>query len=183
LPDGSWSEDDLIFGAVRNPWEWYVSYFFSKVQKGKLIRTKLNHPTPFRSFAQFMHFIFFETDHPIRFPANRDASFDFTAMRRDGVGMLTEYHRQMFYYNGAYLPQRICRLESVREDLKQVARALGLDIDHRIDIHPVERKSPLGHGPYQEYYTPELRQLVAEREREFIERYNYDFSDHVLTER
>lgn len=65
----------------------------------------------------------------------------------------------------------IGRYETLDEDWRRLCDAVGMTHS------PLERINPTEHGPYTDYYTDELRGLVAVRFAEEIDRFRFRFGE------
>lgn len=74
----------------------------------------------------------------------------------------------MYDADGKCLVDYIGKLENIEDDFKKITQHLGLEA-----TLPHSNKSK--HKSYQEYYSPETRDIVAEHFKEDIELFNYEF--------
>ncbi|MFT4076446.1 MAG: hypothetical protein QM647_13050 [Asticcacaulis sp.] len=179
-----------VLGTVRNPWDYYVSWYH--FQQGQ------ENPNPlFRICSEDGALGFEGTVRNLVGLVDDDARIDRLAaifpdhfvnhglnlrrqciesLRGSGKGFYTFLHDRL--YAGAEAPQ-VLRMESLREQLygltlggtivEQARMKAFLDTTPRLNVS--ER------GRYGDYYSPELRDLVACRDRPVIETYGYSFQD------
>ncbi len=177
-----------VLGLVRNPWAYYVSWFH--FQQGSRWQNPL-----FRLCSDGGTLGF---DATVTNLANlhadtrrldlleqachdtfQSAGLNLTKrcvadLRRSGVGFYTFLHDRM--YAGAD-PLSVVRTEHLRGELAATLRRIGGLPEDRVDEF-LRRAPPMNvsrHGHYRDYYGPILRDLVAERDRSVIERYDHRF--------
>jgi Sulfotransferase domain len=179
----AWSElprqfrDRPAFCVVRNPWDWYVSWYHHLVKSGP-------------------RFAGLDPGHPKR--ANWETAFEggrstfkeavttlcegrlehpfADAVRRRDADLYTEYVRTL-----AGRAIRRDRLEPGRFERLIPFTVEFLD-RHALLTDPLrdalEQSPPTNateHGPYRDYYDDELRELVAHKSRWLTERFEYEF--------
>lgn len=139
----------IIF--VRNPWDWYVSLysFEQQVIPGQ------------NAWAQGT---FEEVVRGSRMP--------------EGRGLATPQSYFETFIAGIPEDQlHVGRYENLREDSHRILDEVGCDnldrVKRRILTSPPVNAAI--HAPYQNYYTPELRDYVAERNSRLIDRFGYRF--------
>lgn len=75
--------------------------------------------------------------------------------------------------NGHIAVTKIGRFERLEEDFKEICRYLRLPVHFPLVPH----LNRTAHGPYQDYYDDDLRELVARRFRDDIEAFGYMWND------
>lgn len=177
-----------IFGLVRNPWSYYVSWYSFQVAKPK--------PNPIYAVASEQGRLGFAgtvrnlvnlcDEEALRVAITRQLPDHFVnhginLTRRclepiggSGLGFYSFLFRRMF---GDGSGVTFGRMESLRQDLLEFAQKIGIDVtlamrDFLVNAAPLNTSR---HEPYQSYYTPELRELVAVRDRLVIEQFGYVF--------
>ena len=140
---------------VRNPWDWYVSRYHYRRQ------TKQDRRSEFTLNATFEEMV-----HEACTGRYAEGGRDFYTLRFDrAVGEGPESGRLT-----------VGRYERLIEDLMTFFREhdvpVGDDVERRLRAAPRVRASE--HDHYRTYYTPELRDLVAER-CQLVERFGYEF--------
>lgn len=148
-------DDYFTFAFVRNPWDRLVSWYEMIVQRSvdpqayKLTLWKylLDHS---RSFDDFIR--------------------NCTGVIQDVDGVKSFMFPQTDYLcdeNGKPLVQFIGRFERYETDAREILRRL--DLDHLA----LPKLNASVHRDYRDYYTPETRQVVAERFARDVETFGY----------
>jgi hypothetical protein len=70
-------------------------------------------------------------------------------------------------------------MESLRKDLSRMLEKVSQPVtaDMRAYIEKDAPRNASAHSAYSDYYSTELRELVARRDAEIIERHRYRFGD------
>jgi hypothetical protein len=163
-----------VLSFVRNPWDWYVSWYHYTVQKPRdLARGLLFHGIFDGGTSSFAEVVenactgrFEHGDGRILRTA-RDLQVDF-------------YTARLLTVLGTGLDSRrltIGRFERLVDDLEDFLKEHRVPIPHGFDAG-VRAQAPVRvseHGAYRDYYDPKLRKLVESRARPIIERFGYTF--------
>ena len=179
-----------VLGAVRNPWEFYVSWYYhvwprdaatpltswltenGKQQFEGATRNALNLGTHNERLDALIEKLPDEVDYRKRNIPNitKDA---LRKIRGTGVGYYTFRFDHLF---GNADEVFFCRQERLRPDLIHFLERVGTATDEiRTYIVGSEKKNTASHTHYSSYYTPELAELVSIRDRAMIERFGYVF--------
>lgn len=172
-----------VFSVVRNPWDWYVSWYHYLKGSGRL-------PTH-RKLVRANNDLFVRVSGDFRndFPTTVANLFDeafwdcqpprgrtlHRARRRD-VGLLTMHvHRQL----GDPPPPGVVvgATESLRPDFLGFLRGIGLSLPQAF-VRDLERRRPLNRSrrrDFRGYYDDDLRALIGHKERAVISAYGYTF--------
>ena len=152
-----------IFGFVRNPFDWYVSWytylrkrrndpFFNRVSEGGS-----------KSFGETLRTVF-ETD--IAGMLGRNCLFTDSP-----------FGCYLNYVFGNNLREiRLGKFESLREDLLRIWRSmveLPASLEAQIRLYPEVNKGQ--RGDYRAYYDQPLRRLVERRDQLVLDRFDYRF--------
>lgn len=147
----------LIFGTIRHPLEWYVSFYAD--QKEGTLFNDLTHC----EFEEFLRRCFFKE---IRILHN----LNFPKIRKEGIGIYTECYN--YCYGGADFKPDIhfIKVENLREGLIHL---LKLN-EHQIKIFDaMERWRTSEHRYYLEYYNQEMIDWIKAGDKKIIEKHNY----------
>ena len=179
-----------VLGAVRNPWEFYVSWYHHVwprdaatplvswvTENGKLgfegtTRNALNLGANDERLDVLIEMLPDQVDYRSRNIPNITKE----AMRRvrgTGVGYYTFRFNHLFENAEDVF---ICRLETLRQDLVGFFEGIGAATDELRDyVLHADKKNISEHLHYSAYYTPELAELVSLRDRPLIKRFGHVF--------
>lgn len=141
--------------CVRDPWDWTVSGWLHVTQN----RPAFSNPPAFQDFVLGGG----------ERPTIRQYAHKFTS-----ASAYVAYHTQLTQWEhlcsgGRYAEiDAVCRFESLTDDLND-AFGLEIDLPH---VNRSERK------PYREYYDETTRRIVADRNRQLINRFGYEFASN-----
>jgi len=179
-----------VLGAVRNPWEFYVSWYYhvwprdaatpltswltenGKHQFEGMTRNALNLGTDNERLDALIAMLPDEVDYRKKNIPNitKEAV---RKIRGTGVGYFTFRFNHLF---GNVDEVFFCRQEKLRTDLIHFLERIGAASEEiRAYIRDSEKKNTADHSHYSSYYTPELAALVSLRDREVIDRFHYRF--------
>jgi hypothetical protein len=178
-----------VLGFVRNPWSYYVSWYFFQLERpnpnflfrilsddGELdfnatIRNMLNLGAGsvrldllLRSLPKTY------SNQGLNLPAP-----ELAPIRDTRLGFYTFLYR--YLYSGGDRPTIVGRLEDLRAELLPMLASVGQPVSDVMQRY-VEDEAPRNssrHTAYKDYYSPEIRDLVAERDAEVIARHGYRF--------
>jgi hypothetical protein len=184
-----------ILGIVRNPWEFYVSWYehvrprnsssilFSWLSDhGKLgfietIRNALNLGLNDKRLDVLIEMLPEHFDYSRRNIPNITKD-SIRKVRGTGVGYYTFRFNQLF---GKADDVFFCRLDSLREDLVTFFDGVGAATDELRDyVLSLDKKNTSEHTHESSYYTDELAKLVGIRDRQLVERFGFVFEGHAL---
>jgi len=185
-----------VLGTVRNPWEFYVSWYHHHHSSDRYSPSK---NVLFCSVSEDRKLDFIQTiRNALNLGANDDKldfliqalpeNFDYQkthipnltkdVMRRirgAGIGLYTFRFNQLF---GQADDIYFCRVESLRSDLMAFFERIGAASDAlRGYLLGLDKKNTSEHLHYSTYYTPELAELVSIRDRQLVERFGFTFED------
>jgi hypothetical protein len=156
-----------IFALLRNPWSWYVSWFaFCKANRDN---------EEFRRNYSPGETEFEDTIRNLLRPGHCDPVIN-EFMARENIGLL-EMHR--FHIMDLEVESHDItygRMECLAADFSAFLEDWGIDIPNGIQSAlqgPPQNRSE--HGPWREYYSGKLRDLVGEKERMVIGLGGYSF--------
>ena len=184
-----------VIGMVRNPWDWYVSWYaFNR-------RPNINNPL-FNVVSDSGQSDFKTTITNLINLASDSATSkmyrdDLTRMLPDsldgnrGAGLTRESISELSKQRAGYyswLTERmlgdtkkeqtfIGRFENLKEDFLDIMETLAIKEKQALqeELDSCGRRNVSRHSHYSHYYDDELRDLVASRENGLIEKYGYEF--------
>ncbi|HWO41360.1 MAG TPA: hypothetical protein VNO43_06110 [Candidatus Eisenbacteria bacterium] len=185
-----------VLGTVRNPWEFYVSWYhyhytdalyspsknvlFYCVSNDRTldfvqtVRNALNLSANEDRINDLIRLLPDKFDHKQRkFPnLTKDTA---RRIRGSSVGLYTFRFNELF---GQADDVFFCRVESLRADLIRFFDSIGAASEAlRNYVLEVDKKNTSEHFHYSAYYTAELAELVAIRDHRLIERFGFTFED------
>jgi hypothetical protein len=190
--DGAWSHTPYsslpthwrhlpAFCVVRNPWDWYVSWFHYQMARGPRRRARAHGGDPWGKWAVWEGALR-SGEADFQEAVTRACTGDFehplrSVMREEGIDLYSARVREII---GAALDQpnfTVLRFEQgLRKPLLRYLRA-------QTEVPPglaaaIRRSPPIRvseHGPYPDYYDDGLRDLVGEKARWLCGRFQYKF--------
>ena len=178
-----------ILGFVRNPWSYYVSWYSfqqDQINPNFLFRIlsdegRLDFGATLRNMLD-LGAGSIRLDLVLRaLPAtysNRGINlpnFALAPIRNTRLGFYTYLYR--YLYGGHGNPVQIGRMEELRDELPPMLEAAGQPLSEPMRAYIAEAapRNTSQHDSYVHYYSDSLRDLVAERDAEVIERHGYRF--------
>lgn len=184
-----------ILGVIRNPWDWYVSWYafnnlrgvknplFNIVSRGKQASFKETIENLIRYPESNTRNETFKRSHRALLPENfkNDGGAGFTKacvdiFQSDVRGYYSLLAERMF--GGNFDSVTLLRFEHLANDLNEAMSVLRVperdNILAELKQQPPKNSSARGH--YAHYYDDELRELVAEKEQPIIQRFSYEFN-------
>ncbi len=173
-----------VLGVVRNPWEYYVSWFSFQSERRTYVWEVFSENGALDFEATTRRMLAAGEDDalidrliaraPVEFPHRQ---MNLTRACIEGIrgrpyGWYTFLFRRMY----AELPVHFIHKENLREELLDFLRKQGFEsraLEERVRQAPPANTT--SHSPYRGYYPPSLARLVAEREREIAGRFGYVF--------
>jgi hypothetical protein len=179
-------------GFVRNPWSYYVSWYFFQLER----------PNPNFLFRVLSDNGQLDFNATVRNMLNLGAgsvrlelllralpktysnqglnlpSPELEPIRDTRLGFYTYLYRHL--YTGGAQPTIVGRLEELRAEFTAMLTSVGQAVSSEMQRY-VEDEAPRNasnHSAYTEYYSPETRDLVAERDAEVILRHGYRFEGY-----
>ncbi|OHB78464.1 MAG: hypothetical protein A2W31_00060 [Planctomycetes bacterium RBG_16_64_10] len=137
----------FTFTVVRNPWAKVVSHYGYRLKRDKLCRDGDR-----LGFADWVRLAYGQND---------PRYYDVPKMFMPQVDWITDDH-------GAMLVDFVGRFEDLEGSFAEICRRLGV-------VATLPHLKRTDHGPYQEYYTPEARGIVARWFARDIEQFGYGF--------
>jgi hypothetical protein len=180
-----------VLGLVRNPWSYYVSWYTFQLKRPHpnfLFRIlsdegQLNFDATLRNMlnlgAGSLRLDLLTRALPPAY-GNQGLNlpgFALEPIRSTQLGFYSYLYR--YLYDGAGSPTVVGRMESLREDLSRMLEKVSQPVtaDMRAYIEKDASRNASAHSAYSGYYSRELRELVARRDADVIERHRYRFED------
>jgi hypothetical protein len=180
-----------VLGFVRNPWSYYVSWYNFQSQRpapNALFRIlsdngRLDFTATIRNMLE-LGAGSSQLDAVIgELPASYGNSglnlpkFAFAPIRNSGLG----FYSFLYQYLYGELDRKLTveRAEELRPRLLDFLQHVGHRVTNALNDFVLDAavRNTSAHGPYADYYSDELRDLVAEREKLVISRHGYQFGD------
>lgn len=182
------------FGFVRNPWDWYVSWYAfnilnplrNPIFRAVSVNGTLNFKTSMENLLKLGQPDFRPMRESIAkgLPVTRESNLGsgITAatllnMDESERGYLSWLWRYMFLCQGAFDGVTFGRFENLRSEIVRLLEGFGISIPDEmieaIQAAPAVNTSP--HQHYRNYYDRELRNLVAIKDREYMQMFDYRF--------
>jgi hypothetical protein len=179
-----------VIGLVRNPWSYYVSWYAFQAgmpqpnalfrilsDEGRLgfegtIRNMLDLGSGGKQLDEIVGAL------PTAY-GNRGLNLpgpELAAIRGTGLGFYGFLYAYMYSGEG---PLHVARMERMREELPSMLLAAGEPITDAAAefLAAAPARNATDHRPYWDYYTTDLRELVAQRDAAVIERHGYRFGE------
>ena len=185
-----------VLGTVRNPWEFYVSWYYHQHSNSRYSPTK---NVLFGCLSENRSLGFVQTVRNALDLGVRDDkldsliqslpdSFDYHKrnipnvtkdvmqdIRGSGLGLYTFRFNQLF---GQADDVFFCRVETLRSDLISFFERIGVINDElRRYVFGLGKKNTSERNHYSRYYTTELAELVYIRDRQLVKRFGYVFEN------
>jgi tetratricopeptide (TPR) repeat protein len=194
------SADLPAVGMVRNPWDWYVSWYAFNKRPG--IKNQLFHVVSDGGDANFKatvtNLVQLGSDRP-ESAKHRDTLIQILPDSLDGnrgVGLTKDSIRELAeagtgYYSWLFARMLgdetqhntfIGRFENLKDDFLEIMERLSVKETDSLksEFDKRDRKNVSRHSHYSHYYDDELHDLVAAREKQLIKKYGYEFENVKL---
>jgi Flp pilus assembly protein TadD len=183
-----------IVGLVRNPWDWYISWY--AFNKKPQIRNPLFNIVSDGGSGSFKatvtNLINLGAEHGERRRKDLISLLPDSLDGNRGVGLTKASILELAACSGGYYSwlfgrmlgreaddqTLIGRFENLQEDFLAIMRQLDVGEAAALQetLQQRQRKNVSRHSHYSHYYDDELRDLVARRDRSLIERFDYHFA-------
>ncbi len=179
-----------VLGLVRNPWSYYVSWYAfqtARRQPNALFQIVSNDgQLGFEGTIRNMLELASGSALLDRIVAALPVCYvgkglnlpgpELAAIRDTGTGFYSFLYSYMY---GSAEPLRIAHMESMREELPPLLRAIGQTVSEAAAsfLATAAPRNTSPHRHYSEHYSSELRDLVRERDSMVIEKYGYNFGE------
>lgn len=183
-----------ILGTVRNPWDFYVSWYHFQISNEGYSPSKnalfccLSHNRSLNFVQTIRNALDLGTDEEKLNPLIQSLPEEFDYQKRhipnltreqmrpirgSGLGLYTFRFNQMF---GQLNEISFCRLEFLRDELLCFFDRVGVaNEDLRRYVLSLDKQNTSEHRHYANYYPKDLAHLVLARDHPLIERFGYVF--------
>lgn len=163
----------FIFGTVRNPWDWYVSLYHSHYQNPHSF-----FKSTFKGVNSFSEWI----DVFLNLKSGKMHDLNFNEINRLNVGPYGYRYLKVYSLNNNLSFDNTCKIDIIdtkelnsnfvslleKNDLLSDKELMSKILNHS-KIHTSKR------GDYREFYDEKSIQIVYEKEKKIINKYNYEF--------
>ncbi|HKJ19760.1 MAG TPA: hypothetical protein VJ993_03775, partial [Woeseiaceae bacterium] len=183
-----------VVGFVRNPWDWYVSWYaFNNVKRirSPLFKVVSNAGTAgFKSTVSNLVNLGSRNEASEKHRAELVSMLPETLDGNRGVGLTKSSITELAASNQGYYSwlfermlgqesnsrAQIGRFENLQNDFFDILEQLGVDEVEAIRsaLQSRERKNTSRHSHYSHYYDDELRALVRREDASLIDRFDYE---------
>jgi len=152
-----------IIGVIRNPWDWYVSWYSFRHKEG--------HSPQFGdlfegSFESFLQKIFFDR-HGIRNDINLDE------LRSFGIGPYTgRYKNSYCCEDGNFANVSMIKMEDLYAGM---ISEMKLTVEQIKILNSMNKVNTSSHPHYSTLYTDKTCKWITDREQFIIHKYGYSF--------
>ena len=181
-----------VIGFIRNPWDWYVSFYYHKRFRLDVLRDDpalenldfasatraLLHlgsdGPPFNEVKQ--GFVNLCPEVPPLESMGVTKS-ELQGFRDEGIGFYTWMVLRMFTCNRSLDDVRLGRFESLVDEIVRLLVEFEYEVTDEMSatLSALKNPNPTNHDHYSKYYDDELRAQVAEQDRLIVERFDYKF--------
>jgi hypothetical protein len=184
-----------ILGTVRNPWEFYVSWYHHHHSDQRYLPLfcglsedrKLNFARTIHNALELSYMderldliiegLAEHFDYTSRHISNLTRN-EIRKIRGSGMGLYSFRFNQMF---GEADDIYFCRVESLRADLMTFFERIGVANEAlRNHVAALDKKNISEHIHCSSYYTPELADLVSIRDSLLLQKFGYTFEQGPL---
>jgi hypothetical protein len=179
-----------VLGTVRNPWSYYVSWYFFQLERPNpnfLFRVlsdegRLDFNATVRNMLDLgygsirLDMLLRSLPKSYGNPGLNLPAQELERIRNSRLGFYSFLYRHL--YSGVGKPVVVARLEALRQELLPMLQGAGQPVDDamRQFVDDEAPRNSSQHAPYAEYYSPEVRDLVAQRDADVIEMHDYRFA-------
>jgi len=168
-----------VLASIRNPWSWYVSWWAFLKTTTKYSGMK-GHPNYFWNsnlkFKEYMKIMFDDNRNKKlidkQMLVGNEFEYVFRDMVNDDCGFYTLTWKYMTRINGKDAVDHYFKMENVRKELITYLKLSGKSEKNILNSNAIRTSL---HKGYQGYYDTELMNLVAHKDREIINKFDYTF--------
>lgn len=175
IPCRNTLKDKLFVSSIRNPWDWYVSWYHFTIKDDRVKKFRHGSDGP-STFKEFITKLYNQKNGTF-------SSMDFSIMHRLGIGPYTYRYINMCYNKHIGLLKKedlnddklldidyFIRVEDVKGGVEELYDMIGYSGSTDMDIFNSTKRDH-----YSKYYTDELIELVRDRERIIVDKFNYEY--------
>jgi len=189
-----------LLGFVRNPWDWYVSWFCFNQQKpgninplyfvmsdggkndfGATIRNMIsfgrNSEESLRRLDELRKML------PDTLEGNRGIGLSKSCLEgAEGSFYTWQFRRMLSDDSGSLDGVHFGRLENLRVDFLNFLASFGVAVSQELKtfVETGEKQNSSVHDHYSNYYDEDLRLLIEDHDRLFVEKFGYTFSHQLF---
>ena len=181
-----------VIGFIRNPWDWYVSFYYHKRFRLDILRNDpaLEHLDFASATRALLHlgsgrppfeevkqgFVNLCPELP-PLESMGVTKRELQAFRDEGIGFYTWMVLRMFSRNRSLDGVRFGRFENLVDEIGRLLVEFDYAITDEMSatLSGLKNPNPTNHDHYSKYYDDELRAQVATQDRLVIERFGYEF--------
>ena len=168
-----------VFSVIRNPWDWYVSWYHFTVQTARGTDDEDPDSIWVRLFDRGRR------DFTAAVTAaceGNSATSDppprwIDALHERDWDLYTLWYWQLAGRGVEQGRVEVGRVETLREDFLEFLRSHDVPVgeDFVVAVRDAPAANTSEHGEYRDYYDERLRDLVAHKARLIVDRYGYEF--------
>ena len=156
--------DQYTFGFIRNPFDWYVSWW-SHMSRQQTLRNKPYKDCYSDDFNKFLNKFINKRDLKLTLRYGWLGHVDFKELYDRDMGVLTYLFEKMFRFN-----DKIFLFENLRSELVNVLTEFHGAGDYSMvwNHNPLKKTT---RGSWKEYYTPKSLDLVRRKDKKIFDFY------------
>lgn len=163
------------FCVVRNPWDWYVSRYFFRQTEWR----RQNKTVSFSDIENFENSKKGFQEHLIFTKNLIDSGGKAKSLIQTNVARIWQRLTISTFFNELteHKVDYIGKFESLAADLSRILSTIDPKAFKPREVRAFTRSkvNSSKHASYQNYYNEELRDMVYEWDKEYIERFGYEF--------
>jgi len=180
-------KDKFIFGTIRNPYDWYVSWWKYNSESSDKVQKDLFKEGRDKDFNKFIKYLFSRN-------SGKNQWFDLGIMYKLDIGLLSfKYLKILADYkyifnaqkykwekrhNSLLFADQVLRFENFTYDLCDMFHTyniVNLPDDVKVKLVTAKKTNSTEHDHYSKYYNKESIKLVRHKDRIIFGNYNYEY--------
>jgi hypothetical protein len=160
-------KSDFIFSTIRNPWDWYVSWYHGSVVRS-LKEGKATGPFAHlynKNFKEYLRNLFFNAKgkaHDVDFEICRSGNYGPYSFRF--INCCSENFKRIEFI----------KCENLERNLIQLFKEKDIDINEK-ELLSLEKINNTKRKDYREYYDDESIEWVRQKDRMIVDNFGYTF--------